>query len=206
MELCVVSDLHGRISYVPVLKKIDYDLLIICGDITSFGHYENAFEILNLFPEPYLAVHGNCDYEDVLKALDYKKCNLHQNIIKREGNTFVGFGGSNLFIGKTPTEYPEEVIYKGLSQTPEGCILVSHAPPRGTKTDKALKIKHVGSTAVRQVIEERKPSIVLCGHIHESRNTDYLGETLLVNPGKFSEGYYAMVSVEKKECTLKQFK
>jgi len=205
MELCVIADLHGRTDYLPRLKEVDYDLLIICGDITNFGHFKEAHTILALFPEPYLAVHGNCDHKDVVKALNEKGCNLHQNIITVKNELFTGFGGSNPFVGKTPCEYSEEVIYNGLSTAPHKCILVTHAPPKGTKTDKAFKIKHVGSTAVRQAIEEKTPKIVLCGHIHESRNTDHLGKTLVVNPGKFSEGYYALVSVESRKCSLKRF-
>lgn len=205
MELCVIADLHGTPDYIPRLKEIDYDLLIICGDITNFGHYERACEILTAIQKPFLAVHGNCDHEDVLKAFQGKGCSLHQNIIERENEAFAGFGGSNPFFGKTPCEYTEEAIYSGLSNIPESCVLVTHAPPKGTKTDRALKLKHVGSTAIRRVIEEKKPKIVLCGHIHESRATDCIGETLIINPGEFSRGHYALVNVETRKCLLDRF-
>lgn len=205
MQLCVIADLHGKTGYIHQLRDIDHDLLVICGDITNFGHYHEALQILNMIAEPYVAVHGNCDYPDVIKALDEKKCNLHQNTVTVQAVSFAGFGGSNPFIGKTPCEYSEDAIYKGLSSIPENCIVVTHAPPKNTKTDKAFKIKHVGSTAVKQIIEEKAPQIALCGHIHESRNTDYVGETLVVNTGRFSRGYYALVSVEDKKCWLKRF-
>jgi Icc-related predicted phosphoesterase len=204
MLLCVIADLHGRTKYIPRLREIDYDLLIICGDITDFGHYEDAQSILNQFPEPYVAVHGNCDHEDVLEALTERGCSLHQKIIKRGYESFAGFGGSNPFRGMTPSEYPEDMIYEGLSAIPEGCVLVTHAPPYNTKTDKAF-IRHVGSTAVRRIIEEKEPQIAVCGHIHESKNQDYVGKTLVVNPGKFSRGYYALVSTGDQTCRLKRF-
>jgi Icc-related predicted phosphoesterase len=206
MLICCIADLHGRTGYVRHLRDIEYDLLVVCGDITNFGHYRKARDIVSLFPEPFLAVHGNCDYEDVLTAFNEMGCNLHGRTIKKGNETFSGFGGSNPFVGGTPSEYPEDVILEGLSHIEENSILVTHAPPKNTKTDKAFKIKHVGSKAVKQVIEEKKPKIALCGHIHESRNTDSIGGTLVVNPGKFSEGYYALVSVEEKKCWLNQVK
>ncbi len=206
MNLCCVSDLHGRCGYIPRLKGIEYDLLVICGDITNFGHCKKALEILDLFPDPYVAVHGNCDYEDVVEALNQKGCNLHKKIVTIKDETFAGFGGGNPFLGKTPCEYAEEEIYDTLSCIPKDCILITHTPPRNTKTDKAFKIKHVGSTAIRQIIEEKTPQVALCGHIHESRNFDYIGKTLVVNPGKFSEGFYALVSVGERTCSLERFR
>lgn len=206
MILCCIADLHGRTDYISRLKDIDYDLLVICGDITDFGGYKEALTILNQIPEPYIAIHGNCDHQDVLTALDHKECNLHQKVVTVEDETFVGFGGSNLFLGKTPSEYTEEEMYRKLSTIPKNCILVTHAPPKNTRADKAFKIKHVGSTAVTKIIEEKTPKIVLCGHIHESRNTDHIGQTLIVNPGKFSRGYYALICTEKGKCSLKRFK
>ena len=206
MLICCIADLHGQTGYIPHLQNMEYDLLVICGDITNFGHYKEARNILSLFPEPFIAVHGNCDYEDVLPAFNEVGCNLHGRTIKKENEIFSGFGGSNPFVGGTPSEYPENIIYEELSRMEEISVLVTHAPPKNTKTDKAFKIKHVGSTAVRQIIEEKKPKIALCGHIHESRNTDFIGSTLIVNPGKFSEGYYALVSAEEKKCSLLQVK
>ena len=205
MQLCVIADIHGRTDFIPRLHNVSYDILVICGDITNFGHCKEAFTILTMIPEPFLAVHGNCDFDDTLEALNQKKCNLHRQTVTVENEKFSGFGGSNPFVGGTPSEYPEDIIYEGLSHIPRECILVTHAPPHNTATDKALKIKHAGSKAVRQVIEEKEPKIALCGHIHESRNTDYIGETLVVNPGKFCDGYYAVVSVKDRECRLEKF-
>ncbi len=46
-------------------------------------------------------------------------------------------------------------------------ILVSHTPPFGV-LDHATRFgsKHVGSHAVRKFIDEKKPILVLCGHVH----------------------------------------
>jgi len=47
----------------------------------------------------------------------------------------------------------------------------------------------VGSTAVRELIEEYQPPLSLHGHIHESRGKTRIGETIAINPGSvYSEG------------------
>ncbi|WP_252901414.1 metallophosphoesterase family protein [Vulcanisaeta sp. JCM 14467] len=74
-------------------------------------------------------------------------------------------------------------------------MLVSHYPPYGTNVDKAWNGEHIGSKSVRKLIEDIKPLVVLCGHVHESRGIDKLGSTVIVNPGPLASGYYAIVSV-----------
>ena len=41
----------------------------------------------------------------------------------------------------------------------------------------------VGSTAVREAIEQRQPLLSLHGHIHEGRGAVKIGRTLAINPG-----------------------
>ena len=51
----------------------------------------------------------------------------------------------------------------------------------------------MGSTAVREFIEENQPDICLCGHIHEARAMDRIGRTLVVNPGPLVQGGYVLL-------------
>ncbi|MGN6377878.1 MAG: metallophosphoesterase family protein, partial [Gaiellales bacterium] len=73
-------------------------------------------------------------------------------------------------------------------------------PPYGSGLDDApglhedLTPKHgghapepVGSTAVRQAIEEFRPGLTLHGHIHEARGHTRIGDTLCINPGSAYE-------------------
>jgi uncharacterized protein len=41
----------------------------------------------------------------------------------------------------------------------------------------------VGSTAVREILEEYQPLVSLHGHIHESRGAAHIGRTLALNSG-----------------------
>ena len=49
---------------------------------------------------------------------------------------------------------------------------------------------HVGSRAIRQLVERQQPPLVLSGHIHESPRVsaayrDRIGDSVVVNPGQF---------------------
>ena len=78
----------------------------------------------------------------------------------------------------------------------EKTVFSFHCPPYGSGLDDApeltadmtLKdagraVKPVGSTAVREAIEERQPALSVHGHIHEARGTCRIGRTLCINPG-----------------------
>jgi len=126
----------------------------------------------------------------------------------------------------TPWHSPRETTEEHLAETFEGlaakvermdnCIFNLHCPPHDTPLDLAPEIDgtlkpvtkggainmiHVGSRAVRQVIEKYKPLLGLHGHIHESRGFTTIGRTLCVNPGStYADGILlgALLNIEEK--------
>ena len=99
----------------------------------------------------------------------------------------------------------------------ENAIFNLHCPPYDTpldvapELDKTLKpvmssggainMIHVGSKAVREVIEKHKPLLGLHGHIHEARGFVKIGRTLCINPGsEYSEGILrgALLNIDEK--------
>ncbi len=55
----------------------------------------------------------------------------------------------------------------------------------------------VGAVAVRNAIEKYKPLLGLHGHIHESKASEHLGRTLILNPGsEYGEGILRGVLVD----------
>lgn len=68
-------------------------------------------------------------------------------------------------------------------------IFVSHAPPRDSHLDLLISGQPVGSGAVREFIEQRKPLISLHGHLHDSpyksgHYYEQIGSTIAINPGQ----------------------
>jgi uncharacterized protein len=87
-----------------------------------------------------------------------------------------------------------------VSASPERTIYNFHCPPYNSGIDDAPEITAdmrpkdagrstvpVGSTAVREVIEEGQPTLALHGHIHEARGNTRIGRTLCINPGSSYE-------------------
>jgi Icc-related predicted phosphoesterase len=63
---------------------------------------------------------------------------------------------------------------------------------------------HVGSSAVRALVEKYRPILSLHGHIHESKAIGKIGPTTCVNPGSaYSEGVIDGALVEVAGGTVR---
>jgi Icc-related predicted phosphoesterase len=103
----------------------------------------------------------------------------------------------------TPYEVSEEEILRrcreGYAEVRD-CpvkVFVPHAPPYGTRIDIIHSGLHVGSTAVREFIEDTHPALTVCGHIHEARGRDHLDGMEIVNCGPAARGYYVNIEIGK---------
>ena len=104
----------------------------------------------------------------------------------------------------SPRELDENALYERIKrladqvEAPERAIFNLHVPPYASGLDTAREINPdltvvyksgapheipVGSTAVRQIIEEYQPALALHGHIHECRGDAQIGRTLAINSG-----------------------
>lgn len=211
MRIISFGDIHmdpADVGNIPGIESADH--IIITGDITNFGYSLDAEAMLNRLSainKNIMGVAGNLDQPEVADYLEDIGLSLHGKGKIIDGLGIVGLGGSNYTPFKTPYEFSEQeladLLASGLSQVGDvkNFILVSHAPPYKTETDKLLNGKHVGSTAVRSFIEQRQPLLCLTGHIHESRGQDYIGKTLVLNPGMIRDGGYTEVLFENDEIS-----
>jgi hypothetical protein len=99
------------------------------------------------------------------------------------------------------------------------CIFNVHVPPFDSRLDDAPKLDEnlnvkeggvtlvpVGSVAVRRAIEKYQPLLSLHGHVHESKGTCKIGETLCINPGStYTSGMLQAVIVEIESNHVKGF-
>jgi len=197
MRIACISDLHGSLRGAEKLAEAGAELLLVCGDITNFGGRAEAERLLQRLMEAVpklLAVHGNCDTQGVLEALEDLGVSLHGRGVRLGDVGFFGAGGSSRTPFGTPSELGEESIaellergYRMLS----GCrslVLVSHTPPRGV-ADLTLSGVSAGSEAVRRFVERAEPEFVVCGHIHEAKGCYTLGRSRVVNSGMLREGF-----------------
>jgi Icc-related predicted phosphoesterase len=204
------NDLENTLEFLDRLSRVDFDVIVYAGDLTDVGlpkgfHQEDIarllIEELRMLKKPILAVPGNNDNLSVIKLLEEEGISIHGKgkIINDVG--FYGFGGA-----KTPfnTSYEpsDEEMKKGLERAfidvmnTKTKIQVTHCPPLHTRLDQTLTGMHVGSQIVRSFIEKYQPVVAVSAHIHEARGIDYLNRTLLINPGRFAEGYYGIVTLK----------
>jgi len=211
LRVLAVSDFHGsfeasrQVSFKAKNPKID--VVVISGDITHFGSVQNARELLLPLVKlqlPVFFVPGNCD-PPTLAEINLKnvRC-IHGSCETYDNVMFAGVGGGPLSPFNTPFEMTEDEITKVLNQGLKQCqpkpwlILVSHTPPKNTKLDAAFSGEHVGSSSVKQYIEDKQPSIVFCGHIHEARGIDSIGNTVIVNPGSARHSQCAVANLNEE--------
>lgn len=205
MLALVLGDIHGRTKNIEGMIRLihnrDVDLVLITGDLTSLGGAKQAEEVLKYFEGfRVLAVAGNFDTSEANNLLERKGISLHAKSRQFGEWGIAGFGGG-LFGGPGSLLFSEGQIEKGLSGLLQGKgkeILVTHLPPFGTGVDLARSGAHIGSRAVRKVIEEKQPLVHLCGHCHEAFGEEKIGRTTSINVGSVSEGRALLLKLGRK--------
>jgi Icc-related predicted phosphoesterase len=207
MRIVYVVDVHDRTELVAdaVAAAGPIELLIVGGDITTGGTPEDAkhaiHQWLPLTPK-LLAVAGNMDSAAIDAQLAELEVSLDRRAITVHGVGIYGVSAAPHSHLQTPYELSEDELAGRIDiafdqlEASRLRIFCPHAPPHGTACDQLGNGQHVGSTAVRNHIEATQPNLVLCGHIHEARKTDHIGESKIVNPGPLMRGYYAVVDVD----------
>lgn len=212
MMVLAGTDFHG---YKPAFEALAVgarrekaDLIVICGDITNFGTKEQAETLLRMLAEagiPVLFVPGNCDPPSLTEInLKGVTC-IHGSGAVLGGLVFLGVGGSPITPFNTFFEMSENEMAKILDRClnnigevhRRSIVLVSHSPPKNTRTDRTFMGIHVGSSSIRSFIEKHKPLLTICGHIHEAKGKDLIDSSLIVNPGPARQGNYAIIHINK---------
>ncbi|MBI2672891.1 metallophosphoesterase [Candidatus Woesearchaeota archaeon] len=191
MKILAAGDIHGDRSLAEKLAKQaeteNVDLVILCGDLT---HFEQSTEgIIGPFIKKGQRVvilpgnHETLATADFLAEL-YNIKNLHGYYLKYKDLGIFGCGGAN--IGPLSKLTEEEILYnlkkgfRGVKNLKKK-VMVTHVHP-----DKGIMARFVpGSSGVRKAIEEFKPDILICSHVHEAEGLeDQIGSTKVINVSK----------------------
>lgn len=180
--------------------------VVITGDITNRGSREateHVIEAVAAINPRIMAQPGNMDTETVQAYLQERGLNLHLTVKElAPGIGLMGVGLSTPTPFGTPSEVPDETIGRWLDETYANAghfdtlIVAVHEPPLNTKVDMLGNGQHVGSPSVRKFIERVQPDLVLTGHIHESRGSDVIGDTPVINPGMLAGGGYVRFEMD----------
>jgi len=214
LDLLTLGDMHGHVEWSRPLHAAveEVDLIVVTGDLTTFGTPEDAGAILDDLESRcggVLAIAGNCDSVAIIEHLEERGISLHaQGVIIEEHVGICGVSGSNATPAGTPLEYSEEeladILARGWLDIADSDvrIIVHHAPPHGTSCDLTRSGQHVGVMGLRSFCEQHRPDLVVCGHIHEARSIDAIGPTTVVNGGMASEGHGTLVRIRDGELQV----
>lgn len=207
----MISDIHNDIEnmlqFLSNAEPLGFDVVVCPGDFTDiaprgFSQKEIGMliiEELKSLKKPVVAVPGNWD-DSLIEIFEKDDISVHGRGKIIDGVGFYGFGGAKTPFG-TSYEPSESETRVGLDNAfasvkdAELKVQVTHRPPINTKLDLISSGAHVGSRVVRSFIEERGPQAAICGHIHEARGVDIIGNTKVVNAGRFPEGYCGIIDL-----------
>ncbi len=208
MRILQVSDVHGSkraaVSAAELARRERVDLIVLAGDVTTFGTVGEVEEILRVLSSSgvqVVFVPGNCDPPELLSkdvGLD-GVTNVHGRTVEVGGFRIGGVGGGLAGGPRSWIDLTEQEIRDVIGSLGKVDVLVSHTPPHGTGADD-LGGRHVGSVTVREYCLKEEPIAVLCGHIHEARSISRLGGTVVVNAGPAKAGNAALLEISGKEA------
>ncbi len=171
--------------------------------------YQSFFTALDKIGVPVLVVPGNMDAPEgrfFNHLFDYKLTMtnirlVQENILYYGGFFFSGFGGE---ITESQAEenfvlqYPIQKVrffMRKLCYLSGKKVLILHTPPQ-SKLD-FEKGSHKGCYCVNEVIEWLKPDFVFCGHAHMASGEEWLGKSLIINPGPLKKGCFALLDTRE---------
>jgi len=90
-------------------------------------------------------------------------------------------------------------------------IMIFHYPPKGYFDMIRMKgnVRNGTSAGINfflEAITKSKPSLVLCGHMHEYQGMKRIGKSVLINPGPAGEGKAAIIDYDESVARVKKVK
>jgi len=204
--IIAISDLHNRRDVLEHIlrESADGDVIVFPGDLTHFGSAADTEHILvqarRVVPIVF-GVAGNCDNAAVDVALQAMDASLSGRSVRVGEVGFFGVSGIPPWQARMYC-FPENDLLTRLNvgaTATADCLVrvaVTHVPPYGTKLDRIWLGSHAGSRAVREIVEKERPTLLLCGHIHEAQGIERLGSTQVVNCGAAKAGHFARIELE----------
>jgi uncharacterized protein len=189
VRILAFSDLHRDLGQGARLVEMsaEADVVIGAGDFASVHEgLDETIDALGGIEKPTVLVPGNNETVDALRAAAAGWGAA--TVLHGEGTTIGGveFFGLGAGIPVTPWDWSfdldDEAAAAMLASCPEEAVLVLHSPPKD-HCDSAGG-GNFGSQALLRAIEEKRPRLAVCGHIHESWGCEgQIGPTRLRNLG-----------------------
>lgn len=197
MKFVAISDTHCRHLNLKLPKG---DALVHAGDITSKGERMEVVDFLQWFARlnyTYkIFIAGNHDFFlEKVKAADLEPMIPRDVIYLNDSGVVLG----NIQVWGSPVtpwfynwafnRYRGNAIKKHWNLIPANTdLLLTHGPAFGYH-DVVINGNHTGCKDLLQRIEEVKPKVHVCGHIHEGYGNIQKGGTRFINASVVNESY-----------------
>lgn len=201
VRVLTISDLHYPLSKAEgeALQKAnsDCDACFLLGDI-PITELRIVKELIKL---PICGVLGNHDIRNMLEYEKIPDCGFRT--LEIVGLKVAGFPGSPrynndrhhvMFTQEEASSLSAELI----ASTDRVDVLLSHSAPY----DKQADVAHSGFKAIDKFLDKHHPSVMLHGHDHESKQSDYRSLSLLLH-GKTRVPVIGTFRIEQHELQIR---
>ena len=197
MKILAAGDFHGDKTTAKQLaeqaEKEKVDLVILNGDLVEEGQAEGIIGIFKEKGQKVLIIPGNHELPATTQFLAdlYGFTNIHAYSLQSGDVGIFGCGGANLGL----SQLRENEIFCALKTGFERIkklpkkIMVTHVHPSESMIEKFSKTAGIipmsGSSGLKKAIDQFKPDILICGHVHEAEGIEEkIGNTTVLNVGK----------------------
>ncbi len=197
MKFVAISDTHCRHRSLRLPKA---DVLIHAGDLTYRGKKEEVIDFLDWFKGltyPYkIFIAGNHDFyfekekqSEILKIIPPGIIYLNDSGICINGVNVWGSPITPWFFNWAFNRHRGMEIKKHWDLVPiETNLLITHGPVYGF-LDTVINEQHAGCKDLFKKVQEIKPSVHVCGHIHEGYGNLKRGGIKFINASVLNELY-----------------
>lgn len=202
MKITLISDTHNK------HKQISHhlpggDVLIHAGDLTSMGYEHEIREFCSWFNkidnyDHKIFIAGNHDWgfqDNVDKIMEivnsYKTITyLQDDWVKIDDVKIYGSPWQPRFFNWAFNADPGEDIQQHWNKIPEDTdILITHGPAYGYVDRVIGRPEHLGCSDLRVKVEDIKPKMHVCGHIHTGYGYICNEHTHFFNAAVLNESY-----------------
>lgn len=197
MKFVTIADTHGQHSD---LRLPPGDVLIHAGDISMKGEKDEVANFLTWFTkqdfEYKILIAGNHDFyfereseEDIQQILPQNVIYLKDSLVTIKGLNIWGSPITPWFFNWAFNRHRGDPIKRHWDLIPADIdILITHGPTFRT-LDTNSKKQHAGCKDLFNKIQEVKPKVHICGHIHESYGTVNKYGITFINASVLNEKY-----------------
>lgn len=220
------EEFFGKQKFKEIKRKDYFNAKSILSELNNmnkkgvfvFGNADEEWYTYPFATPIWKAKKRRKNFVNKLKNID----NITYSTKKLKGINFIGFGGymdvdandeardeESLKNKERRLKKSERKLYSLINRTKKPRIFVLHYPPKGyfdkiTNKNNPFHGKSAGIKFFSKAIKKYKPSLVLCGHMHEYQGKRKIGDTIIVAVGATHDGKAAIIDFDEKKNKVKE--